>query len=330
MTGAGVSGEGVLSGAHAVETRGLAKRFGRRVALDGMDLRVPVGSVYVLVGPNGAGKTTTLRILLDLVRADAGVAAVLGHDSVAEGAQVRALCGYLPERADAGYGWMKVQQLLDYHASYRTSWDAAYAQQLMERLEVRDHTKFGKLSKGESRRVQLVMALAHRPQVLLLDEPTDGLDPVMRDEALSLLSDHVAGTETTLIISTHLVYEVEGLGDHIGVLKDGVLAAQLDRETLRSRLRRYTLEIADGWNGPEGLTERIVRRSGTGREVAWTVWGQESEVVERLKASGGRVRDVEPLTLEEAAVALMAMRGSQSRLTTEMNTLTAAHAEEGL
>lgn len=329
MMGAGLSGEEVLPGARAVETRGLVKRFGRRVALDGMDLRVPVGSVYVLVGPNGAGKTTTLRILLDLVRPDAGVAAVLGHDSVSEGAQVRALCGYLPERADAGYSWMKVQQLLDHHASYRRNWDAGYAQQLMERLEVRDHTRFGKLSKGESRRVQLVMALAHRPQVLLLDEPTDGLDPVMRDEALSLLSDHVAASETTLIISTHLVYEVEGLGDHIGVLKDGVLAAQLDRETLRSRLRRYTLEITDGWNGPEGLTERIVRRSGTGREVAWTVWGMETEVVERLKAGGGKVRDVEPLTLEEAAVALMAMRGSQSRLASEMNTLTAAHAEEG-
>jgi len=290
----------------AVETHGLEKRFGSRVALDGMELRVPEGSVYVLVGPNGSGKTTTLRVLLDLVRADSGWAAVLGKDSVAEGPAARALAGYVPERQDAGYGWMKVQQLLDFHASYRSSWDRAYAAELMKRLEVRDHTKFGKLSKGEARRVQIVMALAHRPDVLLLDEPTDGLDPVMRDEALTLLSEHVAETEATLIISTHLVYEVEGLGDHLGVLKDGVMRAQLDRETLRSRLRRYTLEVPEGWSGVPELTARVVRRNGRGRELAWTVWGDEREVAEKLRTGGATVREVDPLTLEEAAIALLA------------------------
>ena len=306
-------------GTVAVETRGLAKTFGKRVALGSVDLAVPRGSVYVLVGPNGAGKTTTLRILLDLVRADGGTASVLGHDTVRDGARVRALTGYLPERQDAGYGWMKVQRLLDYHASYRSNWDAAYATELMERLEVRHHTRFGKLSKGEARRVQLVMSLAHRPPLLLLDEPTDGLDPVMRDEALSLLSSHVANTETTLVISTHLVYEVEGLGDHLGVLKDGVLQAQLDREKLRRHLRRYTLVVPESWAGAPALNQTIVRRTGTGREVAWTVWGDESEIVNHLKASGATVRDVDALTLEEAAVALLAMRENQETLSRDMS-----------
>jgi ABC-2 type transport system ATP-binding protein len=302
----------------AVETRALAKRFGTRVALDGLDMTVPRGSVYVLVGPNGAGKTTTLRILLDLVRAEAGEARVLGLDTVGDGARARARCGYLPERQDAGYGWMKVQQLLTHHASYRGNWDGGYAKELLERLEVRDHTRFGKLSKGEARRVQLVMALAHRPSLLLLDEPTDGLDPVMRDEALSMLSDHVAETGATLVISTHLVYEVEGLGDHLGVLKDGVLRAQLDREMLRRRLRRYTLDVPDGWSGVPELNECIVRRAGRGREVAWTVWGDEPEVVERLRTGGATVREVGPLTLEEAAVALLAMRENHNRLSREL------------
>jgi ABC-2 type transport system ATP-binding protein len=302
----------------AVEARGLAKRFGRRVALERMDLRVPRGSVYVLVGPNGAGKTTTLRILLDLARADRGTASVLGHSTVSEGATVRALCGYVPERQDAGHGWLKVRRLLAHHAAYRTGWDAAYAEELMERLEVRDHTRFGKLSKGEARRVQLVMALAHRPPVLLLDEPTDGLDPVMRDEALTLLSEHVAATEATLLISTHLVYEVEGLGDHLGVLKDGVMRAQLDRETLRRRLRRYTLEVPGDWTAPS-LTDRVVRRAGDGREVAWTLWGEEDEVAERLRGEGAVIRDIDPLTLEEAAVALMAMRENQGLLSRELS-----------
>ena len=308
----------------AVRTRGLAKAFGKRVALGSVDLSIPSGSVYVLVGPNGSGKTTTLRILLDLVRADGGTAEVLGRDTVREGAQVRALSGYLPERQDAGYGWMKVQRLLDHHASYRSNWDAGYATELMERLEVRHHTRFGKLSKGEARRVQLVMTLAHRPPLLLLDEPTDGLDPVMRDEALSLLSEHVAQTETTLVISTHLVYEVEGLGDRLGVLKDGILRAQLDRETLRRQLRRYTLAVPEAWDGAPALSDRIVRRSGGGREVAWTVWGEQADVVERLKSSGATVRDVDPLTLEEAAVALLAMRENQERLARDLSPVPAA------
>jgi ABC-2 type transport system ATP-binding protein len=307
----------------AIETEGLSKRYGRRVALGGLDLRVPRGAVYVLVGPNGAGKTTALRTLLDLVRAESGTARVLGHDTTRSGARVRALSGYVPERQDAGYGWMTVHQLLSSHAAYRGKWDDGYAKELLERLEVRDHTKFGKLSKGEARRVQLVMALAHRPPVLLLDEPTDGLDPVMRDEALSLLSEHIAAHQTTLLISTHLVYEVEGLGDHLGVLIDGVLTSQLDRDTLRQRLRRYTLELPDGWTGPAELTDRVVRRNGRGREQAWTVWGEEREVVERLGASGASVRQVVPLTLEEAAIALLATRKNGDRLRRELNSAAA-------
>jgi ABC-2 type transport system ATP-binding protein len=298
----------------AILTYDVAKRFGSRVALDGLNLRVPHGSVYVLVGPNGAGKTTTLRVLLDLVRADHGDVTVLGHDPVSSGPEVRALSGYVPERQDAGYGWMKVQQLLAHHASYRTNWDAGYAAELMERLEVRDHTKFGKLSKGEARRVQLVMALAHRPPVLLLDEPTDGLDPVMRDEALGLLADHISETGATLLVSTHLVYEVEGLGDHLGVLTDGSLSAQLDREALRRHLRRYTLVVPEAWREPADPGGQVIRRSGGGREVAWSIWGEEEEIAERLKAAGATIREIEPLTLEEAAVALMAYRGEELRL----------------
>lgn len=303
----------------AIETRGLAKRFGSRVALSGLDLRVPKGSVYVLVGPNGSGKTTTLRILLDLVRADAGEASVLGMDTVSAGAGVRAAAGYLPERQDAGYRWMRVQQLLEYHASYRPSWDASYAREMLVRLEVRDHARFGKLSKGEARRVQLVMALAHRPAVLLLDEPTDGLDPLMREEALALLSDHLAENRTTLLISTHLVYEVEGLGDRLGVLREGGLVAQLDRDTLRRQLRRYTVEVPEEWAGVDDLEGAVVRRNGRGRELAWTVWGEERDIVQRMKAAGATVRGVDPLTLEEAAVALLGMRDRSDRLGRALN-----------
>ena len=199
-------------GAFAVATRGLRKQFGKEVALRGIDLQVPEGAVYVLVGPNGAGKSTTLKILLDLVRADAGAAEVFGLDPRARGPDVRAQIGYVPERHDWGYGWMRVGRLLEHHAAFYPRWDPQYAAHLARAFELRMDRKFGKLSKGQGRRVQLAMALAHRPPLLLLDEPTDGLDPVMRDETLGLLAEHLAETPTTVLISTHLVHEIEGNG----------------------------------------------------------------------------------------------------------------------
>ena len=132
-----------IGGQLALETHDIRKSFGRRAALSGVDLRVPSGATYVLVGPNGAGKTTLMRILLDIVRAESGVATVLGLDSVRDGALARAACGHVPERRSAGYNWMKVRDLLAFHASYRPTWDAAYADSLTKALEVRDHTRFG-------------------------------------------------------------------------------------------------------------------------------------------------------------------------------------------
>ncbi len=293
----------------ALVTRGIRKSFGRRIALADLDLRVPRGAIYVLVGPNGSGKTTLMRILLDVVRADSGVATVLGFDSVKDGAYARAACGHVGERRFAGYAWMKVRDLLAFQASYRPTWDKAYADALTKELDVRDHTTFGKLSKGEARRLQLVMTLAHRPSVLLLDEPTDGLDPVMRDRALRLLSRHLAENETSVLISTHLVSEVEGLGDQLGVLRDGVLSTQIDRVTLRTTLHSYTITAPIDWAGVPSLSGRIVSKyNGIGQQLVWIVWGDEREVVGKVTATGATVREVRQLSLERAAVYLMSER----------------------
>ncbi|MYF62611.1 MAG: ABC transporter ATP-binding protein, partial [Gammaproteobacteria bacterium] len=168
-------------GPFAVTTRGLAKRFGSTRALDGLDLQVPEGAVYVLVGPNGAGKSTLIRTLVGLVRYQAGTVSVLGRDPADRGAEVRAGIGYVPEDYRVGYAWMTVGRLLEHQAVYHPSWDAVYARELRTRYGIDPGRKCHTLSKGQSRRVQLVLALAHRPPLLLLDEPTDGLDHVVRD-----------------------------------------------------------------------------------------------------------------------------------------------------
>jgi ABC-2 type transport system ATP-binding protein len=294
----------------AIRTWDLRKRYGSTVALGGIDLTVPEGATYVLVGPNGAGKTTALRILMDLARADGGRAEVLGMDPRAEGPRLRAHVGYVPEGQKWEHRWMRVRRLLRHHARYFPAWDEAYARRLSGRLELPGDRPYGKLSKGQARRVQLVLALAHRPPVLFLDEPTDGLDPVAREETLALLADHMAENRTTLLISTHLVHEIERLADHLGVLRDGALRVQLPTAEFQVRLRRYRAEIPEGWGAGPDLDGAVLRRTGKGREILWTVWGEEEGVRSRLAGSGAVVRDVSPLSLEEAVVSLLAKEGA--------------------
>ena len=292
-------------GACAVTTHHLTKRYGTDAALDAVDLLVPEGAVYVLIGGNGAGKSTTLKVLMNLERPSSGTAEVFGLDTALRGPEVRAQVGYVPERHNPGYRWMTGGRLLQHIASYYPSWDDGYADHLIRGLDLRATRRVWSLSKGETRRLQLVMALAHRPPLLLLDEPTDGLDPVVRKRTLALLAEHLADTPTTVLITTHHLYEVESLADHVGVLSNGRLIAQMPRDDLQRPGRRYRVEVPDGWEAPSDLRIASERRSRTGREVQCTVVGEEREITERLTLAGARVHEVSSLALEDAALAFL-------------------------
>ena len=295
----------LASGRLAVATRGLHKAYGHQIALRDLALQVPEGAFYVLVGPNGAGKSTTLKLLMDLLSADAGSIEVLGLDPRSAGPTLRANIGYVPERHEWGYPWMRVGRLLEHHRRYYAAWDVEYAARLARVFELKLDRKMKTLSKGEARRVHLTMALAHRPPLLLLDEPIDGLDPLMRDETLGLLAEHLASTPTTVLLSTHHVQEVERLADHIGVLRTGMLRAQMTLAELRAGLRRYRAEVPDGWQGVPALNGAVLRSVAAPREVEWTVWGREADVMNQLSASGANVREAAPLSLHEATLALL-------------------------
>lgn len=297
-----------LPGPFAVDTQGLVKRFRQETALDRLDLQVPEGAVYVLVGPNGAGKSTAFKVLVDLLRPDEGTARVFGMDPRAQGPAVRARIGYVPERHDWGHGWMRVGRLLEHHAVFFPAWDREYAARLARAFDLRLERRLGSLSKGQGRRVHLVMALAHRPDLLVLDEPTDGLDPVMLDETLGILTDHLAETPTTVLLSTHQVHEVDRLADHVGVMRGGRLVLQAPRERLHAELRRYHAAVPDGWAGAPELNGSVLRRGVLGREIQWSIWGPEREVVEHLTRAGATVRSAVPLTLHEAALALLSRK----------------------
>jgi ABC-2 type transport system ATP-binding protein len=172
----------------AVATYALSVRYGKETALHDVDLRVPDGAVYVLIGANGAGKSTTIKALLNLEPPAAGRAEVFGLDTVADGPRVRAQIGYVPDHHEPTYRWMTSGRLMQHVAAFYPTWDAAYAAHLSEVFGVLLDRKIGTLSKGEMRRLQFVLALAHRPPLLLLDEPTDGLDPVVRNRTLAKLA----------------------------------------------------------------------------------------------------------------------------------------------
>lgn len=296
--------------AFAVATHGLSMRYGSEVALAGVDLRVPEGAVYILIGPNGAGKSTAMKVLLNLVRPDAGRAEVFGLDTTARAPEVRAQIGYIPEQHEHDYGWMTCGRLIQHVAAYYPSWDHAYAAHLIDIFDIRTQRRVSTLSKGEARRLQFVLALAHRPPLLLLDEPADGLDPVMRNRTFAQLAEHLADTPTTVLITTHHIHEVESLADHVGVLRDGHLVAQMSRDELRRTVVRYRVEVPEGWQAPQELRIASARRSRTGRELQWTLIGEPDEVTARLTSAGAIVRDVTPLALEEAALAFLTEEGA--------------------
>ena len=294
----------------AVATHALSMRYGKQTALAGVDLRVPEGAVYVLIGANGAGKSTTMKVLLNLERPDAGRAEVFGLDTVSHGPEVRAQVGYMPESHEHPYAWLTCGRLIQHVAAHYPAWDHAYAARLVETFGIRPERKVGTLSKGEGRRLQFVLALGHRPALLLLDEPTDGLDPLVRNRTFAQLAEHLADTPTTVVIATHHVHEVESLADHVGVLNAGRLVAQMSRDERRRTVLRYRVEVPEGWEAPPELRTPSLRRSRGGREVQWTLTGEEPAVTARLAAAGAAVREVTPLTLEQAALAFLAEEGT--------------------
>ncbi|HEY0155196.1 MAG TPA: ABC transporter ATP-binding protein [Longimicrobium sp.] len=295
----------------AVETRGVHVRFGSRTPLGGLDLAVPTGAAYALVGAEGAGKTTALRTVLGLVRADEGTVHVLGEPMPECGRGVRARVGYVADRTPPGLLGLRVRELLSHQAAYFPAWDTAYATRCLDRLGVPADARMRDLSDGRRTLAQLAAALAHRPALLVWDEPTAALDPVARAQAFELLIEHVSESEVTLLLATHAVYEAARLVDHVGVLRAGRLRAQLPVDDLRERLRVYRFEAPDRWPGAPVPAGAVVARQEAGREQRWTIWGDPPELQRLLESAGAVVREIGTVGLDEAVLALLS--GAEDR-----------------
>ena len=212
-----------------IDVSELTRRFGAKTALSSVSLSLPRGAVYGLVGANGAGKTTLIKHILGLLRAESGSVRVFGLDPVADPVAILSRIGYLSEENDVP-GWMRVDELIRYSRAFYPAWDDAYAEELRQAFAL-DHTaKIKNLSRGEKARVGLLIALAHRPELLVLDEPSSGLDPIVRRDILGAVIRTIADEGRTVLFSSHLLEEVEQVADHVTMISEGqiVLSASLD------------------------------------------------------------------------------------------------------
>jgi ABC-2 type transport system ATP-binding protein len=221
----------------AIETFDLTRRFGRIEAVNGLSLQVPAGSIFALLGPNGAGKTTTLKLLMNLVRATSGRATVLGVDSRRLGPRDFQRIGYVSENQRLPE-WMTPRELFDYCRPFYAAWDEALQAKLEVDLGLTSRAPLRTLSRGTRMKAALLASLAYRPELVVLDEPFTGLDPLVRDELVRGLLE-VSGERTwTVVISSHDIDEVERLADWIGFIRDGRL---MFAEPISALLDRFRL-----------------------------------------------------------------------------------------
>lgn len=284
----------------------LSRRFGDKTALHEVDLVLGRGVVLGLVGKNGAGKTTLIQHLLGLLRAQRGSVRVFGLDPVADPAGVLGRIGYLAEDRSLP-GWMTVGELMRYTAAFYPRWDADYATRLCDDFRLDRRQRIRTLSRGQHARVALVAALAHRPELLLLDEPSSGLDPVVRRDVLEAILHTVAEEGRTVLFSSHLLDEVERMSDHLALIDGGRILLAGNLEEIRERHWRITVRT----NGPaEEVAERLARL-GTlaGRVLAargellgeqpLICEGDREELAAELRRAGCECLAVSPASLDE-------------------------------
>jgi ABC-2 type transport system ATP-binding protein len=237
-----------------IDVSSVTRRFGATMALRSVTLSLPQGAVYGLVGPNGAGKTTLIKHLLGLLRADTGSVRVFGLDPIAEPVGVLSRIGYLSEEHDLPE-WMRLDELLRYSRACYPAWDEAYAEKLRHAFGLDLSTKISNLSKGQKARAGLLVALSHRPELLVLDEPSSGLDPIVRRDILDAVLRTMAHEGRTVLFSSHLLDEVERVADHVTMISQGRIVASATLAALKDSHR-------DGDRVPS-LDEIFVARVGT-------------------------------------------------------------------
>lgn len=292
----------------AVEINSVTRRFDGRAAIDNVSLRVPGGLVFGLVGENGAGKTTLIKHILGLLKAEVGSVRVFGLDPIKDPVGVLGRIGYLSENRDLP-DWMRVDELLRYTKAFYSKWDSEYAEQLRAQFNLEPSARIRNLSRGESAKAGLLLALAHRPELLLLDEPSSGLDPIVRRDILGAIIRTVAEEGRTVLFSSHLLEEVERISDQVAMMHQGkvVLCGPLD--DIKQNHHRITLRFETPLPRPPAL-HGALSVVGSGHEWTAICNGARSELTAAAIGLGARIVAENTPSLDEIFVARVGKKTS--------------------
>ena len=287
-----------------IQTHDLTKRFSKVNAVDGVNLEVPRGCVFGLAGRNGAGKTTLIRMILGLLEPTKGSSAALGLDPRRQDVLLRRQVGYVPEEHHI-YRWMKVREVLHFCEPFYPTWDGAHANELLERFDLDPEKKIDALSKGMVAKVALTLALAHHPPLLVLDEPTSGLDVIVRREFLESIVRLISEEGKTVLMSSHLLDDVERVVERLAFLDEGKLVLTEDMASLKARFRRVRVSFEN--EAPERLNIagiRRVERDGRRLEITFDQFGPQTQAALQAACPGAQIAD-ERLGLEDIFVELV-------------------------
>jgi ABC-2 type transport system ATP-binding protein len=287
---------------NAIETFELCYRAGKDFELRDLSLKVREGSIYGFLGPNGAGKSTTMKLLMGMLRPMRGQISVLGRKVPRDMPHILSVTGYVPERPHL-YPFLSVGEAIRCHAAFFRGFDMPYAQELLETFNLPVERKLSRLSKGEMGKLHVLLVLAQRPSLLILDEPTDGLDPVVRRDVFSALLDFCSQGSATVFISSHLVHELERICDWVGVLDRGRMIAELPMHSFKNGIKRLRVESAPSLIGDTPFV--LLLREQTPYDEIWVVRGWQAPMTQWFEGAGARVKEIVDLDLEEGFVELL-------------------------
>lgn len=280
--------------------KNLTRTYKRVTALDNVSLDIPKGSVFGLVGSNGAGKTTLIKHLMGMLRPQSGSVEVFGMDPIADPEAVLVRIGFLSEDRDLP-GWMRVHELMRYLRAFYPNWDPDFAEQLREQFKLDPQAKLKTLSRGQLAQAGLLGALAHRPDFLVLDEPSSGLDPIVRRDILSAIIRTVADEGRTVLFSSHLLEEVERVADHMAMIYNGKLLLNAPLEEIK---RTHTKFVAKFETPPLRATlPGALSCQHFNGEWSIVVNGQQDACKQAIAEQGGAILEESEVGLEEIFIA---------------------------
>lgn len=283
-----------------VQIEKLTRQFDSKLAINELSLTVPRGGVFGLIGGNGAGKTTLLRHILGLLKAQSGSVRVFGLDPVVNPVGVLGRIGYLSEDRNLP-NWMRVKELMRYTQAFFPGWDEKYAEELRAAFDLDPNAKVKNLSRGQRARAGLLVALAHRPDLLVLDEPSSGLDPVVRRDILGAIIRTISEEGRTVLFSSHLLDEVERVADRVAIIHQGRILLTAPMEEIKESHRRVTLRFEEPVSQPPKLVGAL-SQDGSGAEWTYVCNGETEQLRLAAQALGATVVSDNSLTLDEIFV----------------------------